>query len=106
MRSGAERIRGPRIGLRRRAMDDQGGGRHRGTDAGADRIPLRAIQLPRQRGISGEAAVGHAPGFWRSYGESRGEGGALRWETINATHWSSLALRVISPTRQDFRRGL
>ena len=77
IRSGAEEIRRPGIGLRRRAMDDQGGGRHRHTDAGADRIPLRAVQLPRQRGISSETSVGHALGVWRSCREDRGEGGAL-----------------------------
>ena len=36
------------------------------TDAGTDRIALRAIQLARQRGFSGEASVGAASGVWRS----------------------------------------
>ena len=100
----ARALRRPGIGLRRRAMDDQGSRRYRRTDAGSDRVPVRAIQLARQRGISGEAAVGHAPRFRRSSGETCGERRALRRVTANATHWSFSAPRVISPTRRSFHR--
>ena len=47
------------------SVDDQGGGGHRRTDAGTDRIAVRAIQLPRQRGFSGQAALGDALRVWR-----------------------------------------
>ena len=72
-----KRFAGPRVGLRRRPLDDQGRGGYRRADAGADRIALRALQLARQRGFSGQAAVGHAAGVWRSSGEARAAGRAL-----------------------------
>ena len=47
-RSGAVQIRGPRLRLRRRTLDDQGGDRRGGARPGADDGALRALQLARR----------------------------------------------------------
>ena len=56
----AGEVRRPGVGLRRGALDDQGGDRRRGAGAGAHRGALRALQLARRGRLRGQAALGHA----------------------------------------------
>ena len=58
--SDPEELRRPRLGFRRRPLDDQG--RHRRGRAGPCplRRPLRALQLPRRGGFRRQAALRHA----------------------------------------------
>ncbi len=67
---GPREVRRPRLGLRRGPVDGHGGHRRIGARAGAQRGPLRALQLARRGGFRQQAPVGHALRVRRPPGEA------------------------------------